>query len=251
MSQKDSQVSIEVSNISKTFVVKQNSIQSIRDYAFNILKKRKENQIISALSGVNFNILTGETVGIIGRNGSGKSTLLNIIMGSIRADKGGIIKTHGRIIRLALGMGIDLNLTARDNIYLNGSIIGLSFKKIGTIFSDIIEFAGLEDFVDTPVKFYSKGMKARLNFSIAMHAEADVILLDEFFGGVGDQDFKKKSDEMFKQKILEGKTIIIVSHSMSIIQKYCTRCIYIDKGKIIIDSHPKEVVQLYLNSFEN
>jgi len=242
---------IELKNVNKVFRINEKMSSTIRESIQNIFKsgstKTKE---IAALKDINLEVRKGETLGIVGRNGSGKSTLLNVIIGSIKPDKGSEVETQGRMIRLALGMGIDTNLTARDNIYLNGTIIGLSFKKIGSIFHKIIEFAGLEEFIDTPVKFYSKGMRARLNFSIAMHVEADIILLDEFFGGVGDQDFKKKSDEMFNKKILEGNTIVIVSHSMSIIKKYSTRCIYINDGKIIMDDKPDIVVDSYLQSFK-
>jgi len=241
---------IELKNILKRFEVYEKGPKSIREVFFNILKLKKSKvKEILALSNVNLTVKKGEILGIIGRNGSGKSTLLNIIMGSIKPTEGTTF-SKGRMIRLALGMGIDPNLTARDNIYLNGSILGLSFKKIGKIFNQIIGFAGLEEFVDTPVKFYSKGMRARLNFSIAMHVESKIILLDEFFGGVGDQDFKKKSDEMFNKKIIEKNTIVIVSHSMSIIEKYCSRCIYIDNGSIILDDKPNSVVDFYLKTFE-
>ncbi len=208
--------------------------------------KRKE---IKALQEVSLKIRRGEIFGIIGRNGSGKSTLINVIMGSIPPDKGGKISTKGKMMRLSLGLGVDPNLSARDNIYVNGSIIGLSFKKIGAIFNDIIEFAGLEEFVDTPVKYFSKGMKQRLMFSIAMHADADVFLLDEFFGGTGDEDFKKKSDKAFRQTILEGRTIVIVSHSMQIITKYCDRAVWLNKGKVVKMGKTEEVVSEYKKSF--
>lgn len=207
---------------------------------------RKE---IKALNDINLKVRKGEIFGIIGRNGSGKSTLINLIMGTIPPDRTGKISTKGKLMRLSLGLGVDPNLSARDNIYVNGSIIGLSFKKIGSIFDDIIEFAGLEEFINTPVKFYSKGMKQRLMFSIAMHANADIFLLDEFFGGTGDEDFKKKSDIAFRQSILEGRTIVIVSHSMQIISKYCDRTVWLDKGKIVEMGKTEKVVSAYKASF--
>jgi len=214
-----------------------------------MLSHKQNKKEIQALKDLNLKIKKGEIFGVIGRNGSGKSTLINIIMGSIPANKGSKIITRGKMMRLSLGLGVDDNLSARDNIYVNGSIIGLSFKTIGAIFNDIIEFAGLDEFVDTPVKFFSKGMKQRLMFSIAMHADADVFLLDEFFGGTGDEDFKKKSDEAFRRKILEGRTIIIVSHSMRIITKYCDRAIWLNKGKTIKMGKTEDVVTAYKQSF--
>ena len=238
---------IEVSKLNKTFYVRQPvSVGAL----FNIVKSISSKQkVITALHDINFKVNEGEIFGIIGRNGSGKSTLLHLLMGSIKADKGSIIETNGKLMRLALGMGTDDNLTARENIYVNGSVIGLSFKKIGELFDEIISFAGLESFVDTQVKFFSKGMKQRLLFAIAMNAEADIFLLDEFFGGVGDEDFKKKSDEAFKKKILEGSTIIIVSHSMQTISKHCKKVLWLDKGKMKMMGKTEKVIEAYKKSF--
>lgn len=216
---------------------------------FNAFKKSKRKKI-KALNEISINISKGETFGIIGRNGSGKSTLLNIIMDTIRPDKGGTVETEGKMMRLSLGMGVDPNLSARDNIYVNGSVLGLTFKKIGEIFNSIVEFAGIQEFVDTPVKFYSKGMKQRLLFSIAMHAESDIFLLDEFFGGTGDKDFKQKSDKAFQAKIIQGKTIIIVSHNLNIIKKYCHRAMWLDKGICRAIGKPNVVIAKYKSSFQ-
>ncbi len=244
-------IAIELKNVSKTFKLKNSKNFSLRRNIFHFNKKHLGQPKLKALEDINLTIYKGETVGIIGRNGSGKSTLINIIMGSISPDIKDSVFTDGKLMRLALGMGVDPNLSARDNIYINGSVIGLSFRKIGSIFYSIIEFADLLDFIDTPVKFYSKGMKQRLLFSIAMHAEADVFLLDEFFGGTGDADFKNKSDYAFKKKILEGRTIIMVSHSMKNIQKYCTRTIWLEKGKIMFEGPSKDVVNSYQKSFKS
>lgn len=242
---------IKLTNINKTFNIREHRNSSIRDLVFNtILSKKSNKKTIKALQDININIIEGESFGIIGRNGSGKSTLLNIMMESIPCDRGGAVETHGRMIRLSLGMGVDPNLSARDNIYVNGSLIGLTFDKIGEVFHDILEFADLEEFVDTPVKFYSKGMKQRLLFSIALHVEADILLLDEFFGGTGDKIFRRKSNLAFKEKILEGKTIIIISHSMKIIQRYCQRAIWIDSGRIIAHGETADVIKKYTNKVE-
>jgi len=247
--QKRGPIVVELKNVSKTFNYRDESVSTLKQY-FSALFSQKTLKKVHALSDINVTLRKGETLGIIGRNGSGKSTLLNIIMGSIVSDPGGQVTTEGRLLRLALGMGIDRNLSARDNIYVNASILGLSFRKIGSIFQDIIDYADLEDFVDTPVKLFSKGMQQRLLFSIAMYAEADIFLLDEFFGGVGDEDFKMKSDLAFQEKIVEGKTIIIVSHAMRDIMKYCSRVIWIHKGKIRKEGEPKEVIQVYRDHFK-
>ena len=180
-----------------------------------------------------------------GLSGSGKSTLINIMMGNIAPDKGGSVKTVGKVMRLSLGIGVDKNLTARENIYVNGSMIGLKFREISAVFNKIIEFADLKDFIDTPVKYYSKGMLNRLLFSIAIYANADVFLLDEFFGGVGDADFKQKSDEAFNNFIVEEKTVVLVSHSVALIRKHCKRCMWLEKGEAKLIGPTDEVINAY------
>lgn len=220
---------IKVENVSKTFYVAEANQDSIRDRVFNLFRSNRKREI-KALQNINLEIKRGEFFGIIGRNGSGKSTLLKLIMGAFPPDKGGKITTNGKMIRLALGMGFDPSLSARDNIYVNASILGLTFKRIGLIFDDIIGFAELEKFVDTPVKFYSSGMRSRLSFAIAVHAEADIFLMDEFFGGVGDVAFRKKSQEVFQRSFLEGRTIVHVSHQMKTIEEHCKRVLFINQG---------------------
>ena len=235
---------ISVKNLSKTFSYSSGGKSSIRDHIFKIFKPRKPT-ILKALNDISFEVNKGEILGIIGSNGSGKSTLLNIILGSIKGDKKSIVNTNGKILRLTLGVGFDNNLTARDNIYLNGSIFGLSFKQIGLIFDEIIEFAGLEKFVDTPVKFFSRGMYSRLSFSVALHAKADIYLLDEFFGGVGDIEFRKKSSEAFKSKFLSGRTILFVSHNLGLIEKHCHNVMILDKGRLVKIGEPKSTIAFF------
>jgi len=239
-------LAISLLTVNKTYKVRTSGNETIREKFYNCFKLKKQNlKNIKALKNINLNIYVGESIGIIGRNGSGKSTLINIIMQTIRPDKGGEVFTSGKIMRLSLGLGIDPNLTARDNIYVNGSVIGLTFNKISSIFADVIKFAGLEDFIDTPIKFYSKGMKQRLMFSIAMHAQADIFLLDEFFGGTGDKEFRQKSNEAFQKRIIENKTNVIVSHSLNTIKKHCQRAIWIDKGEIIMEGKVNNVIKEY------
>jgi len=167
------------------------------------------------------------------------------LIGSIKPDKGSTIKTKGKMIRLALGMGFDGNLSARDDIYINGSILGLTFKRIGLIFDDIIGFAELEDFVDLPVKKYSSGMLSKLKFAIAVHAEADIFLMDEFFGGVGDIAFRAKSTEVFKNTFLDGRTIIHVSHQLKTFTAHSQRVLVLDKGRQLIVAEPEEALACY------
>ncbi len=241
---------IKVENISKTFRIRDANNDSIRDRVFNMFSGSNGVREIHALKGVNLEIKRGEFFGIIGRNGSGKSTLLKLIMGAFPPDKGGSIQVNGKIIRLALGMGFDPTLSARENIYINGSVLGLSFRKIGQKFDEIIHFAELEKFVDTPVKFYSSGMRSRLSFAIAIHAEADIFLMDEFFGGVGDIAFRKKSEEIFKNTFLEGRTIVHVSHQIPTIRKHCKRVVMIDQGIAKHIGTPEEVIPEYHKLFK-
>jgi len=237
-------IAISIKNLNKTYSIKGTQKLSIKNHITTLFNNKK-NKRIKALTNINLEIKKGEIFGIIGKNGSGKSTLLNIIMESIVADSNSEVISTGKLMRLSLGMGVDPNLSARDNIYVNGSVIGLSFKKIGEIFNDILNFSDLHGFVDTPVKFYSKGMRQRLLFSIAVHAEADIFLLDEFFGGTGDQEFKAKSEEAFNKHILEGRTIVIVSHSLKIIRKLCNRSIWLHKGEIRCQGDTKTVIKEY------
>ncbi|MCB0520258.1 MAG: ABC transporter ATP-binding protein [Lewinellaceae bacterium] len=239
---------ISLKNISKTFYIREGHHDSIREKVFNLLKGDPPRSI-PALKDISLDIKKGENFGIIGRNGSGKSTLLKLIIGAYRPDKGGRITVNGKVIRLALGMGFDPELSARDNIYVNGSILGLTFRQIGKKFDDIIGFAELEKFVDTQLKFYSSGMVSRLAFAVALHTEADIFLMDEFFGGVGDEGFKEKSEKVFQQSFVEGRTILYVSHQLDTIQEYCDRVLLLNMGEAVALGSPKEVLNQYKQFF--
>jgi len=242
MSEKE--IVIDIKNVAKTYRVFEANSDSIRNIIFNIFKF-KERREIRALQKLDLQIRKGEFFGIIGRNGSGKSTLLDMIMKNLQPDKGGTISTKGKMMKLSLGMGFDLNLTGRENVYVNGAVLGLSFKQIGAKFKEIFEFAELENFIDTKVKNYSKGMRMRLAFAVAIHVEADIFLFDEFFGGVGDIRFKKKSDEVFEKSLLKNKTVVIVSHNLNVVKKHCPRCLCLDKGKILGVGPTEEMVKIY------
>lgn len=238
-------VAIRVAQLNKTFYIREKPVKTIRDAILRFTRFASNKHEVRALQGINFEVKRGEIVGIIGQNGSGKSTLLNIILGSMKADQGSIVEAPGRVIRLSLGMGFDPNLTARHNIYVNGSILGLTFKKIGSIFHDIIDFADLNDFIDTPIKYYSSGMRMRLAFSIAVYAEADIYLMDEIFASVGDENFREKSREIFKTTFMEDRTILFVSHSLPYIEEFCDRVLLINKGRQVMFGKPQEVIEKY------
>lgn len=231
-------------NLNKTYRVSDKQFDSIRDKVLNIFRSNPKHEI-KALNNLNIEIKKGECFGIIGHNGSGKSTLLNVIMGAIRPDNDSVVEVKGQIIKLSMSMGFDQNLSARENIYLNGSFLGMTMKQIGQNLEDIIDFADLEDFKDTKIKFFSKGMRARLAFAIALHAESDIYLFDEFFGGVGDINFRKKSKALFKRTFIEGKTVIIVSHSLSMIRQNCTRVMVLNQGEVVFTGKPKAAIAEY------
>lgn len=235
---------IKIENLSKTFSIRDNSSNTIREKVFTFFRKTKKRKI-EALKNINLEVKKGDFIGLIGRNGSGKSTLINVILGTYPPDKGGTLEVNGHMVRLALAKGFNGQLTARENIYINGSVLGLTFKEIDAVFDDIIEFSELQDFVDTKIKFYSSGMRSRLAFAIALHARADIFLMDEFFGGVGDAIFKRKSDMVFQESFLEGRTIIFVSHGMENIRKYCNKVLLLDKGVPVALGTPDEVLGKY------
>jgi ABC-2 type transport system ATP-binding protein len=238
----DNNIAIRLENINKTFTL-HNRGNTIRDRIFSLFTGRGSRKL-RALNNVNIEIKKGEFFGIVGRNGSGKSTLVQIINQAIPPDKGGRVTINGKAMRLALGMGFDNELTARQNIMLNSSVLGMSIKNIKLKMDEMIAFAELEEFADTPVKYYSSGMKSKLMFSIAVNAEADIFLMDEFFGGVGDQSFKKKADDLFHDRFVKGKTIIHVSHQLETIRKYCDRVMLLEKGNVVKIGTPEEVLNL-------
>ena len=237
-------ISIDLKNISKTYDVLDKSSSSLRDKIISIITHTSKREI-KALTNINLEINKGEFFGIMGHNGSGKSTLLKIMSGAYPPDKGGSIMMNGRFMLLSLGLGFNPQLTARENIYLNASILGLTLKEIGNVFNEIVEFADLRKFVDTQVKYFSTGMAARLKFAIAVHADADIFLMDEFFGGVGDAGFKAKSEAVFHDSLVEGKTIVHVSHSVKTIEKHCHRVLLLLHGEMIGIGTPDEIIPEY------
>ena len=238
---------ISIKNLNKTFHVVQKGV-SIRHRILDLLTNKHKLEV-RALKNINLEVEQGDFLGIIGKNGSGKTTLLKIILGSIDPDKGSFIRTQGKIVRLSLGDGFDMNLSGRDNIFLTGSIFGLSFDQIHRKFDEIIEFAEVAKFIDTPVKFYSSGMKSRLSFSIALHINADIYLVDEFFADVGDTGFKIKSQRAFKEKIANGSTIVHVSHSLDLIENHCSRIFLMDEGKGQLFEDVDEAISQYRNIY--
>ena len=199
---------------------------------------------IRALDDVSFEVQEGEFLGIIVPNGSGKSTLLKVLAGILVPNKG-TMEISGKISPfLELGVGFNMDLTARENVYQNGIILGLSRKEVDKRFDKIIEFSELERFVDTKMKNFSSGMHVRLAFSVAIQVDADILLMDEVLA-VGDMHFQQKCFDVFNKYKEQKKTIILVTHDMSAVQRYCTLAIFLNEGKIVMDGKPEEVVAEY------
>lgn len=239
----DRETVIQLKNVSKTFHIREGT-GSIRDRVFHMFALKKVRHI-EALRNIDLEIRKGEFFGIVGHNGSGKSTLLRLIAQNYRPDPGGFVSTTGRFMKLTLGMGFNPELTAHENIFLNASILGLTMKQIRERHDSIIELAQLEEFVHTKTKFYSTGMLSRLQFAIAVQADADIFLMDEFFGGVGDLKFHEISRRIFQESIVKGRTIVHVSHNLNTIREHCDRVMLLDHGRMIALGPPNEVLDKY------
>lgn len=200
-----------------------------------------------ALHDVSFRVYRGETLGVIGRNGAGKSTLLKVLAGIIRPDMGTITRADVTVTMQSIGAGFDPRLTGRQNIFLNGLLLGMDKKHIFQRVNEIIELADIGDFIDEPVKHYSSGMRARLGLSIAYYVDADVILIDEVLA-VGDQAFKEKASELIKEKIKSDYTVVLVTHSMAMVRELCDRVIQIEDGRSLPELPVDQTIARYLIS---
>jgi ABC-2 type transport system ATP-binding protein len=238
---------IRVRNISKSFRIPHNKINTMRGVVVNVLKKRSY-EIFGALDNVSFDVQKGECFGIIGRNGGGKSTLLKILAGIYEPDAGSVT-IRGKISPfLELGIGFDPELSGSDNIFLNGTILGLSRRQIEECYNDIVEYSELKRFIDQKLNNYSSGMQVRLAFSVAIHANREILLLDEVLA-VGDESFQKKCINEFQKHRQQGKTVILVSHNLDSILKHCDRALLIHGGKMIAIGSPHEIISLYRSQY--
>ncbi|MFZ9459547.1 MAG: ABC transporter ATP-binding protein [Ilumatobacteraceae bacterium] len=233
---------ISVSSLSKNFRLYHERNRYIK--AALLRGRRAKYEEFWALKDVSFEVAHGATLGIIGSNGSGKTTMLKCLTGIYTPEKGAI-KVDGKLAALLeLGAGFHPELTGAENIFLNGSILGMSKRDVQNKFASIVEFAGLEKFIDTPVKNFSSGMVVRLGFSIASHVEPEILLIDEILS-VGDQDFQRKSSEKIEEFRREGRTIVVVSHSLGLVQQLCKEVIWLDKGQIRQSGPAAEVIAAY------
>lgn len=206
-------------------------------------QRRDEAREFWALRHVNFTVNKGDTVGVIGRNGSGKSTLLRVVGGIYPPDEGEVLVSGSVSTQFSLGAGFQSELSGVDNIYLNGILMGLSKREIDGMLDDIIEFADIGEFIDMPVKTYSTGMHSRLGFAIAINVHKDIVLIDEIMG-VGDAQFRQKCGERL-EKLMGERTILLVSHDMNSIKRFSNKVIWLDKGRIVAEGDPEDVVAQY------
>lgn len=224
--------SIVIDNVQKTFLL--HHAHSLKDTFVSWIRRRQTSSVFAALRGIDLVINEGESVAILGLNGSGKSTLLKLISGVMQPDAGEVL-TRGRVAGLIeVGAGFHPELSGRENVFLNAAILGMSRKEIESRYDEIVAFSEIEEFIDQEVKHYSSGMFMRLAFSVAIHVELDVLLVDEILS-VGDAPFREKCRLKFQELTAQRKTLVVVSHDMEMVRELCTRGIVINKGEVVYD----------------
>lgn len=245
----DRPVMVDVDRVSMVFNMASQQLNSLKEYAIALAKRELMFKEFRALDGVSFTVRKGDVFGILGTNGSGKSTMLKIIAGVLEPSEGSV-HVHGNIAPLIeLGAGFDIELTARENIYLNGALLGYTKEFIDTHIDEIVEFAELKDFMDMPLKNYSSGMVARIAFAIATVVEPDVLIVDETLS-VGDVFFQEKCERRIRDFIESGNvTVLFVSHSLEQVERLCTHCVWIEKGHQRMIGDTDEVCQAYRKQF--
>lgn len=244
MSESNDNVALSVKNVSKSFKLPTEQASGIKQAFINWAKGVKGFKRQHVLNNISFDVEKGDFFGIVGRNGSGKSTLLKLISGIYVPDKGKIQVNGSLVPFIELGVGFNPELTGRENVYLNGAMLGFSVKQIDAMYDDIVEFAELGDFMDQKLKNYSSGMQVRLAFSVAIKAQGDILVLDEVLA-VGDEAFQRKCYNYFAKLKKEKKTVILVTHDMESVQRFCNKAILINKGKIELSGSAPKVAQLY------
>lgn len=242
-------IAIKVDGVYKDFKLPHQKVNSIKSIFTGLHQKRtKSFETQHALRDVSFEVKRGEFFGIVGRNGSGKSTLLKIIAEIYHPTKGNLHKSGKLVPFIELGVGFNSELTGRENVYLNGALLGFSTKEIDAQYNDIVEFAELGPFMDQKLKNYSSGMQVRLAFSVATRAKADILLIDEVLA-VGDADFQRKCFKYFKQLKKDKKTVVFVSHDMNAVREYCDRAVLIEKSKVVKIGKVSDVASAYTKMF--
>ncbi len=235
---------VVVKDLYKTFKLPHEQHSGLKQYVINAFRGKKGYELQSVLRDISFEVKDGEFFGIVGRNGSGKSTLLKLLAGIYAPDKG-LIHVRGTIVPfIELGVGFNPELTGRENVFLNGALLGMSRDEMLAVYEEIVEFAELEKFMDQKLKNYSSGMQVRLAFSIAIQSRGNILLIDEVLA-VGDAKFQDKCLKVFKRLKKEGKTIIFISHDMGMVKRFCDRVIMIKDGEILVEGTAEKVAEYY------
>ena len=243
---------IKVEDVSMKFNLGIEKNFSLKLFFINMFKPKKKdekkgNKHFWALKHVNFEVERGEVVGFVGGNGAGKSTLLKVVSGVMKPTEGKITVAGNICPMIELGAGFDMDLTARENIYLNGSILGYSREFIDQKFDEIVSFSELQDFLEVPVRNFSSGMVARLAFSIATQVDPEILIVDEILS-VGDLNFQQKSEAKMRSMITGGTTVLYVSHSIDSIRSLCDKVVWLDHGKVVMSGNTEKVCQAYYDS---
>jgi ABC-type polysaccharide/polyol phosphate transport system ATPase subunit len=236
---------IEFENVSMCYHITKERIDNMKEYFIKMLKRKLHYEELYGVKNVSFTIKKGEAIGIIGPNGSGKSTVLKIIAGIIKNTSGEVTVRGSIAPIIELGAGFDYDLTARENIILNGVVLGHSKKNMLERFNEIMDFSELWEFVDVPLKNYSSGMVARLAFAIATLVQPDILIVDEILA-VGDSEFQKKCEKKMAEIMENGTTLVLVSHTMSQVKEICSRAIWLNKGEVVMAGPATEVCNAYL-----
>lgn len=238
------ELAIKVENVSKTFKLPHEKNSSIKSSVINFYRKEKGYEVQKALNNVSFEVKKGDFFAIVGRNGSGKSTLLKLLAGIYTSTKGDIHIRGSLTPFIELGVGFNPELTGRENVYLNGALLGFNRQEMRAMYSDIVEFAELGKFMDQKLKNYSSGMQVRLAFSIAIRAKSDILLLDEVLA-VGDAAFQQKCFNYFEELKSQNQTVVFVSHDMGSVRRFCNRAVLIQDGQIIKEGNAYEIADAY------
>lgn len=241
-------IAVKVDHVSKYFKLPTEASQSLRTTLVNRFKGIKGYTEQHVLKDISFEVEKGDFYGIVGRNGSGKSTLLKIISGIYVPEKGKVTINGKLVSFIELGVGFNPELTGRENVYMNGAMLGFSTEEVDAMYDDIVDFAELHDFMNQKLKNYSSGMQVRLAFSVAIKAQGDILILDEVLA-VGDEAFQRKCNDYFMERKQSGKTTILVTHDMSAVKKYCNKAVLIEHGLVKVVGDPDEVANQY--SFDN
>lgn len=237
-------LAIQVSHVHKTFKLPHEKQSSLKGLFVSMFRGKRTYERQQVLKDISIDIKKGEFCGIVGRNGSGKSTLLKLLAGIYVPDEGAIQVNGSLTPFIELGVGFNQELSGRENVFLNGALLGFSRKQMEAIYQDIVDFAEIERFMDQKLKNYSSGMQVRLAFSIAIRARSDILLLDEVLA-VGDAAFQQKCFNYFEELKAQKRTVVFISHDMGAVRRFCTEAIYIDKGKIIARGTPQEIADIY------